>query len=61
MEYRKYLNETESEDSAFGDQRYLKCWGCDYPYLENSRDQEGSLVPVPLGSIYVKMNKPIYE
>ena len=45
MEKRISISETNNEITRSGEQKYLKCWGCDYPYLESSNKQDRSLVP----------------
>lgn len=47
---RLFVSLSKRENQEDSPQRYLKCWGCDYPYLKNAEGYQGRWLPVPKDS-----------
>jgi hypothetical protein len=42
-----FLSSSKREKPGISPQPYLKCWGCDYPYLKNAEGYPERWLPVP--------------
>jgi len=44
---RLFLSGSKRKKQGISPQPYLKCWGCDYPYLKNAEGYARRWLPVP--------------
>jgi hypothetical protein len=44
---RLFLRSAKREKPRISPPLYLKCWGCDYPYLRNAEENPGRWLPLP--------------
>jgi hypothetical protein len=52
-----FLTLLKREKEAVSSERYLKCWGCDYPYLKTAEGYRDRWLPVPENSTVQRIIK----